>query len=142
MSVSKSVTNVKNPLLAIRKASTYIEALIQIVGISVFLPADDTVVFRLVYNPSVTGGSWTADSGYCEINTTGTAISGGTVLLEWVVESAGGRPSGFVQDFLCCSLNAYIGDTIAGVSDVFAIETYSLSGAASASASIIYREIS
>jgi hypothetical protein len=73
------------PLVAIRMASGRTDSVIIPAEVNIFPTSADTFEWALIRNPaSITGGSWVAHSpkNNVEYNTTATAISGGTEILQ------------------------------------------------------------
>lgn len=126
------------PLLAIRLRSGYTRAYIQPNQFSVINLSGGTTIFlvQIILRASVTGGSWSQSSEATEINTTGTAVSGGYVVTEQYVEARASYAGLDLGDTTL--LNA---SDFAGTSDIIAVVATAISGTPDAAASLQWREI-
>jgi hypothetical protein len=77
----------------------------------------DTVLYRILLNPTVTGGSWINHyNGNVDYNITATSVSGGTDVIGGYISSSGSLNVSNINDF-----NFQLGRTQAGVSDIFMV---------------------
>lgn len=75
----------------------------------------DTVYYRILLNPTVTGGSWSTHyNGNVDYNITASSVSGGTDIVGGYISSSGKLDISGINDF-----NFQLGRTQAGVSDIF-----------------------
>lgn len=108
------------PVAAIRLASNRLDSVIVPSNISVAVaPGTNNkpmiVQYRILLNPTLTGGTWTAHyNGNVEYNTTATGVSGGIDVVGGYISSSGVLDISKVNDF-----NFQLGRTLGGVSDTF-----------------------
>jgi hypothetical protein len=77
----------------------------------------DTIQYRILLNPGISGGSWTTHyNGNVDYNITATGVSGGTDIIGGYISSSGYLDINNVNEF-----NFQIGRTQLGVSDTFCV---------------------
>jgi hypothetical protein len=107
------------PIIALRLNSNRLDSVIVPSNISAVVQdstnnKSDTVQYRILLNPTLTGGSWiTHYNGNVDSNITATAVSGGTDIIGGYISSSGAFSVSDVNDF-----NFQLGRTQTGVSDV------------------------
>jgi hypothetical protein len=110
------------PIIAIRLNSNRLDSVIVPSNLSVVLEQagnnkPDTIQYRILLNPTITGGSWiTHYNGNVDYNITSTGITGGTDIIGGYISSNGVFTISDINDF-----NFQLGRTQAGVSDIFCL---------------------
>lgn len=110
------------PMVGIRLNSSRLDSVIVPSNISAVLEETasnkpDTVLYRILLNPTVTGGSWINHyNGNVDYNITATSVSGGTDVIGGYISSSGSLNVSNINDF-----NFQLGRTQAGVSDIFMV---------------------
>jgi hypothetical protein len=110
------------PMVALRLPQNRLDAVIVPSNVSVVLEPGinnkpQTVQYRILLNPTLTGGGWTAHyNGNVEYNTGASAVTGGTDVIGGYISSSGAFSLSDINDF-----NYQIGRTQTGVSDVFCL---------------------
>lgn len=108
------------PMVGIRLNSSRLDSVIVPSNISAVLEETasnkpDTVLYRILLNPTVTGGSWINHyNGNVDYNITATSVSGGADVIGGYISSSGSLNVSNINDF-----NFQLGRTQAGVSDIF-----------------------
>lgn len=129
------------PILSLRKASSYAKYPVQLLSASLFANTIDDMEFIVFLNSGLTGASYSAVSGLCEIDVSATAITDGTPILGGYVRGASSAPSVGSQDDQFRSFNLILGSTIAGASDVITIAARNITATSNALASFLYKEL-
>jgi hypothetical protein len=107
------------PIIALRLNANRLDSVIVPSNISAIVQETgnnkpNTVQYRILLNPTLTGGSWTTHyNGNVDSNTTATGVSGGTDIIGGYFSSSGAFSVSDVNDF-----NFQLGRTQTGVSDV------------------------
>jgi hypothetical protein len=110
------------PMIALRLNSSRLDSVIIPSNISAVLEETgankpDTVQYRILLNPTLTGGSWSTHyNGNVDYNITATGVSGGTDIIGGYISSSGSLSISNINDF-----NFQLGRTQAGVSDTFVL---------------------
>jgi hypothetical protein len=110
------------PMVAIRLPQNRLDAVIVPSNVSVVVEPGgnnkpQTVQYRILLNPTLTGGGWTAHfNGNVEYNTGASAVTGGADIIGGYISSSGAFSLSDINDF-----NYQIGRTQTGVSDVFCL---------------------
>ncbi len=110
------------PMIAVRLNSSRLDSVVIPSNLSVVLEETtsnkpDTVLYRVLLNPTLTSGTWTTHyNGNVDYNITATAVSGGTDIIGGYISSSSSLSLSDVNDF-----NFQIGRTQAGVSDTFVL---------------------
>jgi hypothetical protein len=110
------------PIIALRLNSNRLDSVIVPSNINVIVQETtnnkpDTVQYRLLLNPQITGNTWTTHyNGNVDYNITATDITGGTDIIGGYISSNGALELSSVNDF-----NFQLGRSQTGVSDVLAI---------------------
>jgi len=110
------------PIIALRLNSNRLDSVIVPSNISAVVQETlnnkpDTVQYRILLNPTLTGGSWvTHYNGNVDYNRTATTVSGGTDIIGGYISSSGAFSVSDVNDF-----NFQLGRTQTGVSDVIVL---------------------
>ena len=110
------------PMIALRLNSNRLDSVIIPSNISAVLNETasnkpDTVQYRILLNPTLTGGSWSTHyNGNVDYNITATGVSGGNDIIGGYISSSGAFSLSDVNDF-----NFQLGRTQAGVSDIFVL---------------------
>ena len=110
------------PMVGIRLNSSRLDSVIVPSNISAVLEETasnkpDTILYRILLNPTVTGGSWINHyNGNVDYNITATSVSGGTDVIGGYISSSGSLTVSNINDF-----NFQLGRTQAGVSDIFMV---------------------
>ena len=110
------------PIIALRLNSNRLDSVIVPSNISVIVQETtnnkpDTVQYRILLNPTLTGGSWnTHYNGNVDYNNTATSVSGGTDIIGGYISSSGAFSVSDINDF-----NFQLGRTQVGASDVIVL---------------------
>lgn len=110
------------PMIALRLNSSRLDSIIVPSNLNAVLEQTasnkpDTIQYRILLNPTLTGGSWvTHYNGNVDYNITATGISGGTDIIGGYISSSGSLSISDINDF-----NFQLGRTQAGVSDIFCV---------------------
>lgn len=110
------------PIIALRMNSSRLDSVIVPSNISVIVQETtnnkpDTVQYRLLLNPTITGGTWnTHYNGNVDYNNSATSITGGTDIIGGYISSSGAFSISDVNDF-----NFQLGRTQTRVSDVICL---------------------
>ena len=110
------------PMIALRMHSNRLDSVIVPANISAVLEQTasnkpDTVQYRVLLNPTLTGGGWTAHyNGNVEYNIGATAVTGGTDIVGGYISSSGSLDINNITEF-----NFQLGRTQKGSSDVFCL---------------------
>jgi len=119
-STTLTTAGTQYPMIGIRMNSSRLDSVVVPSNISAVLEQTasnkpDTVLYRILINPTVTGGSWSTHSnGNVDYNITASSIAGGTDLIGGYISSSGSFNLSNINDF-----NFQLGRTQAGVSDIF-----------------------
>lgn len=123
-----NVTTTYVPVVSIRLKSASLGAVV-IPGTYNAIPIGSILDYEvaLIKNPTLTGASWTSNSINVEMDTTATAMSGGTIVdLDYV--SGSNQGSGVVSANSDYNFDLQLGASIAGVSDIYTLAARSISG--------------
>lgn len=117
------------PLVSIRLASTNIRGIINPLSASALNDGSDIMRVVIIYNPTLTGASWTSVSpfSFAEYDISATAITGGTVIFSTLLNSTNNSK----DDILVKVENViYLGSDISGNSDVMTVAAIYHNGSA------------
>lgn len=110
------------PMIGIRLNSSRLDSIIVPSNLSAVLEETasnkpDTVLYRILLNPTITGGAWTTHyNGNVDYNITASSVSGGTDIIGGYISSSGQLDISSINDFYF-----QLGRTQAGVSDIFMV---------------------
>jgi hypothetical protein len=130
------------PIIALRMNANRLDSVIVPSNISAIVQETannkpDTVQYRIILNPTVTGGSWnTHFNGNVDYNNTATSVSGGTDIIGGYISSSGAFTVSAINDF-----NFQFGRTQFGVSDVLVFTMTPINDGAKICADISWFEI-
>lgn len=130
--------NVEYPMIAIRLNSNRLDSIVVPAAISAVLEETinnkpDTVLCRVLLNPSLSGGSWvTHRNGNVDYNISATSVTGGIDIISNYITSNGAFPVSGINNF-----NFQLGRTQTGVSDVIVISMTPVNAGA-----IVYADLS
>jgi len=130
------------PMIALRLPQNRLDGVIVPSNVSVVVePGQNnkpqTVQYRILLNPTLTGGGWTAHyNGNVEYNTGASAVTGGTDIIGGYISSSGAFSLSDINDF-----NYQIGRTQTGVSDIFCLTMTPVASAADVSCDLSWFEI-
>ena len=137
-----TTAGVQYPMVALRLPQNRLDAVIVPSNVSVVVEPGgnnkpQTVQYRILLNPTLTGGGWTAHyNGNVEYNTGASAVTGGTDIIGGYVSSSGAFSLSDINDF-----NYQIGRTQTGVSDVFCLTMTPIEAGADVSCDLSWFEI-
>ena len=137
-----TTAGVQYPMVAIRLPQNRLDAVIVPSNVSVVVEPGtnnkpQTVQYRILLNPTLTGGGWTAHfNGNVEYNTGATAVTGGTDIIGGYISSSGAFSLSDVNDF-----NYQIGRTQTGVSDIFCLTMTPIEAGSDVSVDLSWFEI-
>jgi hypothetical protein len=116
------------PLVSIRLKSTNLGAVV-LPSIFHAIPIGSTLDYELalIKNPTLTGASFTSNSTNVEIDTTATALTGGTIVdLNYTAGSNQG--SGTATGDVEYNFDNQLGVSLSGTSDIFTLAARTISG--------------
>ena len=117
-----TTAGVQYPIVALRLNSQRLDSVIIPSNISAVIEPGtnnkpQTVQYRILLNPTLTGGTWTTHfNGNVDYNITATAVSGGTDIIGGYISSSGSLDISNINDF-----NFQLGRTQRGISDTFVL---------------------
>jgi hypothetical protein len=118
---SLSLTTTPTIYLGVRLNSSYLNSAIKPLTTTLFtLTGTGVVYYQLIYNPTITGGSWTSQGVYDTIAAGVTTFSGGSVLADGYADLAvkSGTRNQSIMDLLS---DVYVGRGIAGGQDALVL---------------------
>lgn len=139
-SISFAGAGSRKPLISIRKQSTYIDKMIDVVDLSVFTNSSDDFLVEIVVNGTLTSPSWGAVTGIAEKDVTASAISNGTIIYSFYVAGSANGTSVFFSDIFQQAENLLIGSDLSLVSDIISVVGTNLTTTANISTVINYKE--
>ena len=132
-------SSVWSPIIAIQLQTAYVgKSMIKPENINVISQGSKDVLFEILYNPTVEGGTFVTNaSGVGMTNITATNVTGGTRLAAQYV-AASVRVAGDIFD-----KNFWLGGTVTGTADTLAIRARAITGVTTGTvmASIDYKEV-
>jgi hypothetical protein len=117
-----TTAGVQYPIVALRLNSQRLDSVIIPSNISAVVEPGtnnkpQTVQYRILLNPTLTGNTWTTHfNGNVDYNITATAVSGGTDIIGGYISSSGSLDISSINDF-----NFQLGRTQRGISDTFVL---------------------
>jgi hypothetical protein len=114
--------DIQYPMIALRLNSNRLDGVVVPSNLSIILEETaankpDTVQYRILLNPTLTGGTWeTHFNGNVDYNVTATGITGGTDIIGGYISSSGSLDITSINNF-----NFQLGRTQKGVSDIFVL---------------------
>jgi hypothetical protein len=133
--------NSTRPIISLRKQSAYVNIPVSIIDSGIFASSVDDFIVKIIINPTLTGASWSNLSGVCQIDTSATAISGGTEVYSYYLRGSTTGASTLMPDIFKDSLNLVLGSDLAGNSDIITIAAYNITLTATAYGVINYKEL-
>jgi hypothetical protein len=130
------------PIIALRLPSNRLDGVIIPSNISVVVEPGtnnkpQTVQYRVLLNPTLTGGGWTAHyNGNVEYNTGATSVTGGNDIIGGYISSSGSFSLSNINDF-----NFQLGRTQTGVSDTFVLTLTPIESGTQISADLSWFEL-
>ena len=137
-----TTAGVQYPIIALRLPSNRLDGVIVPSNISIVVePGQNnkpqTVQYRILLNPTLTGGGWTAHyNGNVEYNTGATSVSGGNDIIGGYISSSGSFSLSDINDF-----NFQLGRTQTGVSDTFVLTLTPIESGTQISADLSWFEL-
>jgi hypothetical protein len=116
-----NLTTTPTIYLGVRLNSSYLNSSIKPLTSTIFtLTGTGIVYYQLIYNPTITGGSWTSQGVYDTLAAGVTTFSGGSVLADGFADLAvkSGTRNESIMDLLS---DIYVGRGIAGGQDVLVL---------------------
>lgn len=125
------------PLVSIKLKSSQLDAIILPSEISVISLSNQNIRYQLLLNPTLTGASF-ADhaASQCQVDTTATALTGGTILQQGFITNNGLVEVGGLDNF-----NFQLGRTLSGTSDVITLAALGFSNNVKAVASLAWFQL-
>lgn len=114
--------DIQYPIISLRLNSNRLDSAVVPSNLSVVLEQTasnkpDTVQYRILLNPTLTGGAWlTHFNGNVDYNVTATAVTGGTDIIGGYISSSGVLDINSINNF-----NFQLGRSQTGVSDTFVL---------------------
>jgi hypothetical protein len=139
---ARSLTSIGStlPVISLRKQSAYINVPVKIMDFGVFGNSSDDFIMSIIYNGSLTGASFANVAGVCQVDTSATAISGGTTLYSEYLRGSSSAPSMKLAEIFHESVNAFLGRDLAGNSDQVTVLVTAVTASSSAMGLINYKE--
>lgn len=134
----KTVGTTATPVLSIRLGPSYLRAVVDILSTTIFTQTVDEVIWSLWVGPTLTGSTFAVTSGYVQIDTTATAMTGGTELISGVLGQY--SSSDAVSQDLLKLVNALIGASIGGTAQIITLSARSRLGTADVLSTLTWRE--
>ena len=137
-----TTAGVQYPIIALRLNSQRLDSVIIPSNISAVVEPGlnnkpQTVQYRILLNPTLTGGTWTTHfNGNVDYNITATAVSGGTDIIGGYISSSGSLDISNINDF-----NFQLGRTQMGISDTFVLTMTPLVGGTEMTADMSWFEL-
>lgn len=129
------------PVLSLRKATAFLTVPVRLVGVNPFIATADDILWSITVNPALTGATFATALGSCEIDSAATAITGGHVLHSFYQSAqANGVSTADIGAQILAALDAWLGSSIAGVSDIITLSCVSLTAAAQGYAAMTWKE--
>jgi hypothetical protein len=122
------VTTTFVPIVSIRLKSTSLGAVV-IPSVYHAIPIGSTLDYEvaLIKNATLTGPSWISNSTNVQVDTTATAMTGGTIVsLDYV--SGSNQGSGVVSTGESYNFSLQLGSSLTGVSDIYTLAARTISG--------------
>lgn len=137
-----SNANTTLPVLCIRKNNTDgAQLLVMIQDFHVFCNSADDFLIQIIFNGTISGGSWVSAPGDCEVNSSATSISGGRSIYSYYLRGSATSDSSGLVDLFANTTISWLGSNIDGTSDICSIVATNLTATASIRASINYKAI-
>ncbi len=116
---------VSTPIVAIRLRSDRLDAAVVPADVQVIVTSNSNVCWKIVLNPTLSGGTWVTFSDYSSVqyNKTITSATGGIIIKEGYVAGNATERLSTPGEFI-----AQLGRTINGVSDILLLEVAPLVG--------------
>jgi hypothetical protein len=114
--------DIQYPMISLRLNPNRLDSAVVPSNLSVVLEQTgsnkpDTVQYRILLNPTLTGGTWSTHfNGNVDYNVTATAVTGGTDIIGGYISSSGVLDINSINDF-----NFQLGRSQTGVSDTFVL---------------------
>jgi len=120
------------PLISIKLKTSQLDAIILPVEIDMLGLSNQVVRYQLLLNPTLTGASFADHAvSQCQVDTTATALTGGTILQQGFINNNGRINIGGLENF-----NFQLGRTLSGTSDVITLAALGFSNNVKAVASL------
>lgn len=135
------VTTTFVPIVSIRLKSTNLGAVV-LPSIFHAIPIGSILDYEiaLVKNPTLTGASFTSNSTNVEIDTTATAMTGGTIV-DLTYVSGSNQGSGTATGDVEYNFDEQLGSSLAGVSDIYTLAARTISGSDDIIGSLSYYDL-
>lgn len=133
-----SISTVLLPILAVRLNPIFNKAELDPRTTVVFVPDKSDIRFALLYNPTLTGGTWvTVPNTIVQVNVTATAVSGGKQI------SSGYTAGESISSIEAGSTNFRLGSDINGIPDILVLvaQKTAVGPNANVLGTIVFREI-
>lgn len=130
-------TSTYTPVAAIRLKASNIRAQLIPKAVTSLATSQDDILFRIYYNPTITGGQWVSAgaNSVAEYNITMTSISGGDIVGSGLIAKSGGDISSLEDTFI------RIAADIDGNADTYVVAAKSLTSSASLATTITFEEL-
>jgi hypothetical protein len=123
--ITLGAAGVSVPIVAIRLRSDRLDAPIVPADVQVVVTSNSNVCWKVILNPTLSGGTWVTFSDYSSVqyNKTITSVTGGIIIKEGYVAGNATERLSTPGEFI-----AQLGRTIDGVSDILLLEIAPLTG--------------
>ena len=129
------------PVISLRKKSTEINIPLQVLEVGLFANSADDFLVEIVLNGTLTGASWTANTGVGEFDVSATAITGGVTIYSTYIRGNTNAPSVLSTEITKYTRDLNLGATLAGVSEIISVVATNITSNAQANAFINYRDL-
>lgn len=127
------------PVISMRVSALNVNTIIEILLAALYVTGNNDIYYRVVIGGTLTGAVWTAAEGYIEIDTTATAITGGTTVGSGYIKS--GTSTNVAETGALPFANNQIGKSIAGATTIITLTGRAFNGNARCYGVLDYLEI-
>ncbi len=138
---SFGVAGQRIPVISLRKKSTELASPLQVLEIGLFANSADDFLVEIVLNATLTGATYTANTGIGEFDVAATALTGGTVIYSTYIRGNTNAPSVLSTEISKYTRDLNLGSTLAGVSEIISVVATNITSNANANAFINYRDL-
>ena len=136
-----TTTGVQVPVISLRKTASRIRVPVILATMSPFIQTADDILFTIVKNATLTGPAWAGPVSSVEYDVTATAMTGGSLVHSFYMSAqANGISSADVNADVFRALDAWIGASIGGTSEIITLAATSLTAGAQVLASATWKE--
>jgi hypothetical protein len=138
ISTLKTVATNPTPVISIRLSAASIVGIVDILKGAIYMQKSDDVIWQLVLNPTLTGSTFATTSGYVQIDSAATTMTGGTLLDAGFCRQ--GENNEVSSANILRQISTFLGSTIGGTADILTVAALTRTGTADVLGSITWRE--